>query len=751
MRYICGGGLVIAALLVGLALRAPTTAREAERKPYGIEKRVPWTTSRVQGSPEPPPPYRLEKVFADLSFDEPLELDAVPGADRWVIAQRKGKIFTFENDSKKAKKHLLLDLKKTVYGVVMHPKFAENGYFYVTYILDPEKEQPEGSRLARFKVKKTDPPEADLSSEKVLLTWPSGGHNGGCIRFGPDGYLYLVTGDGSGIADGLQTGQDVSDLLASMLRIDVDKADEGKAYRVPADNPFVAMKGARPEIWAYGLRQAWKFSFDRKTGDLWAGEVGQDLWEMVYKIVKGGNYGWSVTEGAHPFRPERKKGPTPILAPIIEHNHTEFRSLTGGYVYHGKRLPALQGAYLYGDFDTGRVWMLRHDGTKVTEHRELAKSRHRIVAWGEDRAGEVYALDFIDGGIYRLTPAPPPAVDGPKFPRKLSETGLFASTKDLKPAAGLIPYSVNAELWSDGAHKERYLALPGESKIEYETMIYPQPAPGSVPGWKFPDGAVMVKTFSLDLEAGNPKSRRRMETRLLHVARYPGSEEVGDQVWNGYTYVWNDDQTDAELLDAKGLDTKYTIKDAKAPGGQREQVYHFPSRAECNMCHTVTAKYALGVNTAQMNRDHDYGGVVANQLDTLNHLGIFTKPLPKKPEKLEKLADYRDRKQDVDSRARSYLHANCSHCHRKWGGGNAEFQLLATQPLAETGTVNVKPGQGTFELKDPRILVPGDPERSLVWQRMRRRGLGQMPHIASNEIDSEATELIRDWIKQMPK
>src|SRR5262249_22791583 len=153
----------------------------------------------------------------------------------------------------------------------------------------------------------------------------------------------------------------------------------------------------------------------------------------------------------------------------------------------------------------------------------------RIVAWGEDNAGEVYALDFIGGGIYQLVKAPPADPGTAKFPRKLSETGLFTSTKELKPAPGLIPYSVNAELWSDGAIKERYIALPGESKIEYETVTYPQPAPGSLPGWRFPDGAVLVKTFALDMEVGNPKSRRRLETRLLHVARYPGSEEVGDQ------------------------------------------------------------------------------------------------------------------------------------------------------------------------------------------------------------------------------
>ena len=165
------------------------------------------------------------------------------------------------------------------------------------------------------------------------------------------------------------------------------------------------------------------------------------------------------------------------------------------------------------------------------------------------------------------------------------------------------------------------------------------------------------------------------------------------------------------------------------------------------MCHTVTAKYALGVNTRQMNRDHDYGGVVANQLATLDHLGIFTKPLAEKPEKLPTLVDYHDRSQPLDARARAYLHANCSHCHRKWGGGNAEFQLLPTLPLSELGIVDVRPAHGTLDLNDPRLLTPGDPARSLLWERMKRRGLGQMPHIASNVVDPEAVKLIEDWIR----
>lgn len=717
------------------------------RAEFGIAKRTLWTTSQVQGSPDPAPPYRTQVAFPQLKFFEPLAMAAVPGSNRLAIAERPGKIFTFPNEINTAKPDLLVDLQKTVYGLAFHPQFEKNGYVFVTCVLDAKNPSAKGSRLVRLEAARTGAPRCDPASEKVILEWPSGGHNGGNIAFGPDGMLYLVTGDGSGIADELKTGQDVSDLLASMLRIDVDHPSAGQAYGIPKDNPFVQTKGARPEIWAYGLRQAWKFSFDTKTGDLWAGEVGQDLWEMVYKIERGGNYGWSVSEGTHPFRPERPLGPSPILKPVVEHTHVDFRSITGGFVYHGSRLKELEGAYIYGDYDTGKVAAFKYVNGQATEQRELVDTPLRIVAFGQDQAGEIYLVDFIGGAIHRLIPAPPTAPVA-KFPRKLSETGLFASTKDHQPAAGLIPYSVNSELWSDNAIKERFLALPGNSQIAFDNIEYPQPAPGAPRGWRFPDGTVVVKTFSMEMEAGNPASKRRLETRLLHFEQLAGTEEVGDQVWRGYTYLWNDDQTDADLIEAKGLDRTLTIKDPQAPGGTRTQTWHFPSRSECTLCHTVPAKYVLGVNTLQMNHDHNYGGTVANQLKTLEHLGIFTKPLPKPVDELPKLVNHNDRQQDLDRRARSYLHSNCSHCHMKWGGGNAEFQLLATLPLSETGTVNTRPGQGSFNIPEARILTPGHPDTSLILFRMSKTGLGRMPHVASSVVDENAVKLIREWIEK---
>lgn len=703
------------AALGGLSALLPISARAPEKRPL-------WTTSRVKGSPEPPAPYRTEIAFPKLKFFEPLELVSAPGSNRLYVAERPGKILSFVPSPDVDKADLLIDLKRTIYGLAFHPKYESNGYIFVTNVPDVTKETPTGTRISRFTVKDG---KADPKSEKIVIEWPNGGHNGGCIRFGPDGYLHIVTGDGSGIADSLQTGQDISDLLASILRVDVDV--EPKGYEVPKENPFVSLKGARPEIYAYGLRQVWKFSFDPKTRDLWAGEVGQDLWEMIYRIEKGGNYGWSVSEGDHPFRPERKKGPTPILKPIIEHDHANFRSITGGYVYHGTRLKELTGAYIYGDYDSGRIWSFRYADGKVSEHRELFDSTLRIVAFGEAADGELYLVDWIGGQLHRLVKAPPVKETAP-FPRKLSETGLFASTKDHVPAPGLIPYFVNSQLWSDGAAKDRFLAIPGDGKIAFDAVEYPQPSPGAPRGWRFPDGTVAVKTFHLDTDKG----RRRLETRIMHYEQLGGNEEVGDQYWRGYTYVWNDEQTDAVLLDAAGADREFTRADGSKVN------WRFPSRTECSLCHTTPAKYVLGLNTHQLNRD--------GQLEQWEKWGLFEKPLPAKR---MKLANPHDETQPLQERAKAYLQANCTHCHIKWGGGNAEFQLLFTLKPEEWKTIDVPPAHGNFDIAGARLLKPGSPEQSLIHKRMTLTGLGRMPHIGSRVVDEKGASLIAQWIREM--
>jgi glucose/arabinose dehydrogenase len=335
------------------------------------KRRVPWRGSRIHGTPEPPPPYTAELAFPHLKFDFPVALVPAKGSDRLFLGNLKGRVFSFPNDPACARADLALDVAKihpdltTFYGLAFHPQFDRNRYVYVCYVL--KNDLQDGSIVSRFQMSRMDPPVIDPRSEQVLLTFWSGGHNGGCLDFGRDGYLYISTGDGAGPSppDTKMTGQDCTDLLSSILRIDVDHSEAGRPYRIPPDNPFPNQPDVRPEIWAYGLRNPWRMSIDRATGDLWVGDVGWELWEMVYKIQRGGNYGWSIMEGPQPVHVEGRRGPTPILPPLKAHPHSEAASITGGYVYHGKRLPELAGAYLYGDYQTGIIWGLRCQGQTV--------------------------------------------------------------------------------------------------------------------------------------------------------------------------------------------------------------------------------------------------------------------------------------------------------------------------------------------------------------------------------------------------
>ncbi len=734
-RFWLCSGLVGALVVFGFTFSADEPKRKA--KPFGIEQRVAWTTSRVIGSPDPPPPYQARRAFAKLTFDRPRFLTCEPDGSRFMVTQRGGKILSFKNDPETATTDVFCDVGDLdVYSLTFHPRYQENGFVYVFTNDGFNKVEKKKNRIFRFQVAKTAPRQCDPKSKLLLLEWFSHGHDGGDLAFGPDGCLYISSGDGTSDSDANNTGQDLRGLTSGILRIDVDHTVAEQPYMVPKDNPFLKIDGARPEKWAYGFRNPWRMSFDPKTGDLWVGDIGQDLWEMIYLVRAGGNYGWSVFEGTHPFQPERKRGPTPISPPIVEHPHSEMRCIIGGYFYHGARLKELQGAYLYGDWITGRIWGLRYEDGKVAWHKELATTPCKILGFGLGPDKEIYFVDNRDGGgIWTLEPAPPEPAPRAEFPRKLSDTGLFASVKEHRAQAGLIPYSVNSELWSDGAAKERFLALPGTAQIEFA-----EEGP-----WKFPEGTVLVKTFFLPREVNKESSRRRVETRLLTLQK---------NQWHGYSYAWNEEQTDAFLVEAPGLERDFTITDPRRPDGGHKQTWRFPSRTECMVCHTEAAGFALGVNTLQMNKEHHYGSVADNQLRTLELLGVFRAPKdpskpPKSPDQLRHLVSPLDPTADLAARARSYLHANCAHCHTLYGGGNALMDLSFTKDDEAARIVGAKPQHDAFNIKDALLVAPGHPERSLLHHRMTRLERGRMPPLSSKVEDIQATRLIAEWIKQM--
>ena len=737
------------------------------------EKHERVAGSTVLGLPDPPPPYRVVRAITEYRPDFPIQVKNIPGSDRLlVISQPKSYAPTKLEMISEAKPSQAIPVLSTpgggtAYDLVFHPKFAENGYVYIGWNGYQGWWNPRKRCFVTRYTMQTKPPFAlDPQSATTILSWESNGHNGCAVTFGLDGMFYVTSGDGTSDSDTNLTGQRTDLMLAKLLRIDVDHPGEPKGvsprvmYSIPKDNPFVSDKRFVPETWAYGLRNPWRICTDSKTGHIWVGQNGQDLWETAMLVKKGDNFGWSVMEGSHPFYLERKTGPTPIVKPTVEHHHSEARSLTGGIVYYGERFSELKGAYIYGDYSTGHIWAAKHDGEKLFWHKKIAITPLKITAFSTDSKGELLICDHNkagEGGFYTFEANPAPKQSN--FPRTISASGLFDSVKDHKMKSGVVPYSVNAPFWSDGMYKERFVAVPPGEGITFTRGT-----------WGFPDKSVLVKSFALETTEGDAATRKWVETRFL-------TKQGGE--WYGYSYLWNDAGTDATLVEAAGLDKEYTVKTAK---GDRKQVWHLPGRAECMACHSRAANYVLGLTELQMNKDHDYGnGRVENQIHAFERLGLFktdwyadvkgrvTDPVNKPeagqrevkpstlltsfPTNLTKLVDPYDKKQDLTARAKSWLHVNCSTCHVEAGGGNAAMELGFGTALDKMRLVDTKPVHQSFNLPDAKLLAPGAPERSVLLHRMSQRGLntGQMPPLSTNRVDEAGLELMREWCKSLKK
>jgi glucose/arabinose dehydrogenase len=367
---------------------------------FSAASQPPVAPCRVSPSPDESPTVKLEPLIDGLSA--PVYLTAAgDGSRRVFIVEQPGTIRVYQQDM--LQEQPFLDIRAQVrfggerglLSVAFHPQYAENGRFFVNYTRSTDS----ATVIAEYRVS-DDPDLVDSGSERVLLVieQPFPNHNGGQLQFGPDGMLYVGMGDGGSSGDPLGHGQNPKTLLGTLLRIDVDG---GEPYTIPGDNPFVNRPDAQGEIWAYGLRNPWRFSFDRCDGRLFLADVGQNLWEEVDLIEKGGNYGWNVMEGAHCFRPAvgcRTEGLEP---PIAEYDHSLGCSITGGYVYRGSRIESLIGRYVFGDFCSGRIWTLTQGESGDWMMQELLDTSLSISSFGEDEQGELYVVD-LNGAVYRM-------------------------------------------------------------------------------------------------------------------------------------------------------------------------------------------------------------------------------------------------------------------------------------------------------------------------------------------------------------
>ena len=695
----------------------------------GLDSRPSNTSCLAWDRPNPGSSISLSQ-FTNLTFNAPVKMLQAPNSNQhWYVLQQRGQVrrFTGTNPSSAT---TVLDISGRVWdlsqseagllGMAFHPNFPTDRRVFIYYI-----DRSNVGRLAAFTatVDGNGAATIDAASEQNLFTInkPHDNHNGGDVAFGHDGYLYLGTGDGGGGGDPGENAQRLTTLLGKMLRIQINAP--GAGYSIPADNPFAGnaacppggsrASGNCPEIFAWGLRNPWRWSFDRANGTLWAGDVGQATIEEVNIIQRGGNYGWDCREGVFTF--ESTGCPASgFIDPVADYEHPLGNSITGGYVYRGSQATTLQGRYLFADFGSGRIWAWIPNASNPSSRvpTQLLQTSLNISSFGQGNDGELYVVHYTGGTLHRINFQG--GGGGGTVPTTLSATGCVNPSNPAQPASGLIPYSVNASFWSDNATKDRWMALPNNTLITV----------GSNNDWDFPTSSVLMKNFRI--------GTRLIETRLL--MRHP------DGNWGGFTYEWNTQQTDANLVQGGA------IRDIG--GGQQ---WIFPSESQCLQCHTSAAGRSLGLETAQLNRNHTYPqtGRTANELLTLNTIGMFTPPIAD-PAAQPVMPDPANTSAPLANRARAYLHTNCAQCHRPGGSTAVNLDLRYTTTFAATNTCNVTPQMGDLGLgANARLIAPGSAANSILINRTNRRDLHGMPPVGSNQVDAAGVTLLTQWVNSL--
>lgn len=714
-------------LLLLLAAAPPALAQQT----CGLTERVPFAGHALPlDEPLVEATLGVEDPYPDWNahvgvFQPTFLAHSTDGSNRIFVLERRGLILTLPNrpDVREEDVSILLDIQSRVetgfseegmLGMAVHPDFAENGYFFVHYtVADGLCSQfARCQQIVRYSIDPQDPSRALPGSAWVTLEIERPGsvdhHNGGMLAFGPDGYLYISVGD----QDVAEAPQDTTNLRGKILRIDVDSGTEFNPG-IPPSNPF-----GNP-VWLYGLRNPWRFSFDRETGDLWIADVGSHLREEVSVVPAGSpgglDLGYPHCEGTVSNTPT---GCTPSQhAPELEYaTGGPGIAIIGGYVYRGA-LSSIQGEYVFGDangtiFSWDRTTRDPETGLGVIETR-ITGQFDGLGSFGEDEAGELYTWSYSYPNLRRFSESMPGGGDG--FPALLSGTGFFTDTLSLTPAPGLIEYDVVAPLWSDASSKRRFMALPGNEKIRVHDAH----------DWSFPDGTAFLKHFEVLIDGA---VFRRVETRVL-LRQTTG--------WLGLTYRWNDAQTDAQLLTT-------ALYEEFDRGAGLVQPWAYPSPSDCLGCHSGPTGRTLGLRVEQLNRSFDYASVSDNQLHAWNCLRLFDTDIGD-PAAFPRFHRAHDGSVSIQRRARDYLEVNCASCHQP-GAGQASLDLRAEVALGDMEVIDAPPIRGDLGLPDARLVAPGDLGSSVLFHRVISSDASLRMARGTQLVDQAGSALIVGWI-----
>ena len=742
--------LILLSTLLGSGL-IPARAQRIVQNPPALPFQAPVTEfALVNAFPQVRFPYSTDRIVS---------LAVPPGrTNELFITGQVGKILVITNLLAPTRK-VFLDLSDVTYsdgesglvGLEFHPNYSENRQFFVYYTRTNRDIGRTWMTLSRFLTDPADPYRALPESEQTLIAQPDRDniHQSGDIHFGPDGYLYVPMGDEGAQNDPFRSSQHIDEnFFSAILRIDVDgrpgslppnpHPSIGPAgYWIPPDNPFVGATSfngnpvnpnkVRTEFWAVGQRNPHRMHFDRKTGEIFTGDVGGVRREEVNRIVKGANYGWVYYEGTltNQFSPY---GPPPAALvptfPIYEYGRTggdpnmQGQAVIGGLVYYGTNYPTLDGKYIFGDYISRHIWaMTFRDVSKPTVNRLVTGDAGPTGFGIHPGTGDILLVQRLGEKVGRLVRQ---VGTGPTLPPTLSAVGVFSDVAALTVRPEVEPYEVAAPFWSDNAIKTRWFFFQdATSKVQRSASDQ----------WTFPTGMVWMKHFDLEIVRGDPATKRRIETRFL--------VKTTNSAY-GMTYRWRSDGSDADLVVDQGFDEEFQIEDG---GTTRIQNWHYPGRQECMTCHNGAAGFALGFSTRQLNKVSTKTGI--NQLIRLNTLGVLNPPSAN-PEQLPHLSATGDETAGLEARFKSYVDANCYYCHMPQGVGQGSWDARFSIPLSRQGIINA-PVTADLGTPGARIIKPGDVNGSVLWRRIAEMSLYHMPPLGTAVINQVGVDLVRKF------